>query len=58
MKATPAFTWLLENAEFYGFYNYKREPWHWEFNPDARIQRVGSDGIEIVGSPPPTGTST
>lgn len=57
MKATAAFAWLLENAEFYGFYNYEREPWHWEFNPDARIQRVGSDGIEIVGSSPPTGTS-
>ena len=42
MKATDAFAWLLENAEFYGFYNYKAEPWHWEFNPDARIARLPS----------------
>ena len=39
MKATTAFAWLLQNAEFYGFYNYEAEPWHWEFNPDARIGR-------------------
>ena len=40
MKATDAFAWLLENAEFYGFYNYKAEPWHWEFNPDSRLTRL------------------
>ena len=47
MKATPAFAWLLENADFYGFYNYEPapqkqnpgEPWHWEFNPDTRVGR-------------------
>ena len=48
MKATAAFAWLLENAEFYGFYNYKVEPWHWEFNPDARIQRTDSSAAEVV----------
>ena len=40
MKATPVYVWLLDNAEFYGFYNYKAEPWHWEFNPDARTARI------------------
>ncbi len=42
MKSTPAFLWLKENAEFFGFYNYEAEPWHWEFNPDNREMRLGS----------------
>ena len=48
MKATATFAWLLENAEFYGFYNYELEPWHWEFNPDARIQRTDSAAAEVA----------
>ncbi len=29
----PAFIWLKNNAEEYGFYPYTTEPWHWEYNP-------------------------
>lgn len=30
---TPAYLWLVENAEKFGFYPYFYEPWHWEFVP-------------------------
>jgi len=39
MMATAAYAWLKENAQFFGFYNYEAEPWHWEFNPDNRELR-------------------
>lgn len=28
---SPAYRWLLANAERYGFRNYAYEPWHWEW---------------------------
>lgn len=37
-KRSSTFRWLEANAWKYGFYNYWREPWHWEYNP---IDRCG-----------------
>lgn len=31
---TPAYKWLVKNAERFGFYPYFYEPWHWEYVPD------------------------
>ena len=28
---TPAYRWLVKNAERFGFYPYFYEPWHWEY---------------------------
>ena len=28
---TPAYKWLVKNAERFGFYPYYYEPWHWEY---------------------------
>ena len=33
LRRTPAWKWLLANAERFGFYPYDLEPWHWEYNP-------------------------
>ena len=30
---TPAYRWLVKNAEKFGFYPYFYEPWHWEYVP-------------------------
>jgi LAS superfamily LD-carboxypeptidase LdcB len=32
---TPAYTWLVKNANRFGFYNYFYEPWHWEYVPGS-----------------------
>lgn len=31
---TPAYKWLVKNAERFGFCNYFYEPWHWEYIPE------------------------
>lgn len=31
MSRTPAYLWMVKNAERFGFVNYAFEPWHWEF---------------------------
>lgn len=28
-RTSPAFVWLAEHAEYYGFHNLPSEPWHW-----------------------------
>jgi zinc D-Ala-D-Ala carboxypeptidase len=33
---TPAYIWLVKNAEKFGFYPYFYEPWHWEYVPGRR----------------------
>lgn len=30
---SPAYKWLVKNANRFGFYNYFYEPWHWEYVP-------------------------
>jgi len=30
---TPAYKWLVKNADRFGFYPYFYEPWHWEYVP-------------------------
>jgi zinc D-Ala-D-Ala carboxypeptidase len=33
---SPVYSWLLNNAEKFGFVNYAFEPWHWEYVGDMR----------------------
>jgi LAS superfamily LD-carboxypeptidase LdcB len=42
-KRTPAWLWLMDNAERFGFYPYSEEPWHWEYNPPSASSRSTSD---------------
>ena len=36
LRDTKAYIWLEKNAEKFGFYNYEKEAWHWEYNPPAK----------------------
>lgn len=38
LRTLPAYRWLVANARRFGFYPYEREPWHWEYNPQAPRQ--------------------
>ena len=38
LRKTSAYKWLVANAHRFGFYPYKNEPWHWEYNPPAQGQ--------------------
>ena len=33
LRKTRAYNWMVTNAQRFGFYPYKTEPWHWEYNP-------------------------
>lgn len=32
-RETDQYIWLEKHAKEFGFYNYEKEPWHWEYNP-------------------------
>jgi D-alanyl-D-alanine carboxypeptidase len=40
LRTLPAYRWLVDHAEHYGFYPYSVEPWHWEYNPPASSQEM------------------
>ena len=61
LRGTPAYQWLVVNAQRFGFYPYEREPWHWEYNPPAagtaheleleiETDRIPSSGLEWPGA--------
>jgi LAS superfamily LD-carboxypeptidase LdcB len=37
MTRTPAYLWLVDNAQRFGFVNYVFEPWHWEWTGESVI---------------------
>jgi len=36
---TPMYKWMALHAREYGFFPYRREPWHWEYNPTGFGER-------------------
>ncbi len=39
MYRSPNYKWLAINASRFGWFPYKREPWHWEYNPPGLKER-------------------
>jgi D-alanyl-D-alanine carboxypeptidase/3D domain len=54
MYRSPVYKWMALRAQHYGWYPYRREPWHWEYNPPGFKERFeqstpsGSSGAELV----------
>jgi len=36
---TPMYKWMALHAREHGFFPYRREPWHWEYNPAGFAER-------------------
>lgn len=39
MYRSPNYKWLAINASRFGWFPYRREPWHWEYNPPGFKER-------------------
>lgn len=57
MSQTPAYRWLVQNAQRFGFVNYAFEPWHWEWTgeaplPPAPVIAVPRAPAASVSAPP------
>ena len=40
MYRSPVHKWMFLRGEPYGWYPYRREPWHWEYNPPGFRERL------------------
>ena len=55
MYRSPIYKWLAANAAGHGWFPYRREPWHWEYNPPGFKERfegaaaVAQAAGEVVG---------
>jgi hypothetical protein len=69
MYKSPAYKWMFLHAAEFGWYPYRNEPWHWEYNPpgfpegfaalvrDTRAAQRTATGtsLESVNAPSPPG---
>jgi hypothetical protein len=47
MYQSPEYKWMALNARRFGWFPYRAEPWHWEYNPEgfkARFEAEGARG--------------
>lgn len=49
MYRSPNYKWLVLNGSRFGWFPYRREPWHWEYNPPGFAARFeGNAGIRTA----------
>lgn len=46
MYCSPIYKWLAVNASRFGWSPYRREPWHWEYNPPGFAMRFEASSSE------------
>jgi LAS superfamily LD-carboxypeptidase LdcB len=49
MYHSPVYKWMALRGREFGWYPYRREPWHWEYNPPGFKQRFESAGPSSAG---------
>jgi LAS superfamily LD-carboxypeptidase LdcB len=49
MYRSPVYKWMALRGREFGWYPYRREPWHWEYNPPGFKQRFESAGPSSAG---------
>jgi LAS superfamily LD-carboxypeptidase LdcB len=55
MYRSPVYKWMALRGREFGWYPYRREPWHWEYNPPGfkrRFERGGSSSTREMESSP------
>lgn len=43
MYRSPVYKWMYTNGAAFGWFPYKREPWHWEYNPPGFAERFAAE---------------
>lgn len=48
MLKSPVHKWIFKNGASYGFYQYRQEPWHWEYNPPGFRERFYANSPDLL----------
>ena len=51
MYRSPVHKWMFLRGENHGWYPYRREPWHWEYNPPGFRERLRAPRSETTTVP-------
>lgn len=54
MYRSPVYKWMALRAREFGWYPYRREPWHWEYNPPGLKERFEGSAQTIASTMPYT----
>ncbi len=52
MYASPVYKWMFLRGESHGWFPYRREPWHWEYNPPGLRERLRATPSEPASAAP------
>ncbi|MBW3557063.1 MAG: chitosanase [Actinobacteria bacterium] len=47
MMRSPVYKWVYQRGAAFGFYQYRAEPWHWEYNPSGFKDRFFDKAPEL-----------
>lgn len=58
MYRSPVYKWMMLRGKGFGWYPYRREPWHWEYNPPGLKARFEGGSAPASTSAKATATTT
>jgi murein DD-endopeptidase MepM/ murein hydrolase activator NlpD len=58
MYRSPVYKWMMLRGKGFGWYPYRREPWHWEYNPPGLKARFEGGSTPASTSAKATATTT
>jgi murein DD-endopeptidase MepM/ murein hydrolase activator NlpD len=57
MYRSPVYKWMMLRGKAFGWYPYRREPWHWEYNPPGLKARFEGTSAGAPSRIPTAGTT-
>jgi hypothetical protein len=51
MLGAPSYKWMYERGAEFGFYQYRNEPWHWEYNPPGFRETFWAEAPDLAPEP-------
>jgi hypothetical protein len=51
MLGAPTYKWMFQRGAEFGFYQYRNEPWHWEYNPPGFSKTFWAEAPDLAPQP-------
>jgi hypothetical protein len=53
LLSTPGYKWMYDRGAEFGWYQYRNEPWHWEYNPPGFAATFWADDATLAPAEEP-----
>lgn len=51
LMGAPAYKWVFQHGADFGYYQYRAEPWHWEYNPPSFAEKFWAEAPDLTPEP-------